>query len=131
MIEPTLGRVAATPRTPPRVASFMSGGVDALTTLRSNRLDYPLDHPAALHDGFFLFGFNTYDFDANEPVPERVEDFETRLARMADIAREARIELIPVFTNVRFLARVLPVLGPARDGRRARRGGARLRRPHQ
>ncbi|HUG36170.1 MAG TPA: hypothetical protein VML54_04415, partial [Candidatus Limnocylindrales bacterium] len=107
-IEPTRGTTPATPRTPPRVASFMSGGIDALTTLRSNRLDFPLDHPAALHDGFFLFGFNTYDFDASEPVPERVEDFEIRLARMAGIAREARIELIPVFTNVRFLARDFP-----------------------
>jgi hypothetical protein len=107
-IEPTRGTAPATPRKAPRVASFMSGGIDALTTLRSNRLDFPLDHPAALHDGLFLFGFNTYDFDAHGPVPERVEDFETRLARMADIAREAQIELIPVFTNVRFLARDFP-----------------------
>ena len=83
----------------------MSAGIDALATLRCNRRDFPLDHPAAIRDSFFLFGFNTYDFDAGGPVGERVEDFQCRLARMSDLAREARIELIPVSTNVRSLAR--------------------------
>jgi len=34
VIEPTLGFHATQRRTPPRAASFMSGGIDALATLR-------------------------------------------------------------------------------------------------
>lgn len=104
-IEASGGFRPAVPRTPPRVASFMSGGIDALATLRSNRLDYPLDHPASIQDCFFLFGFNTYDFNPSGPVAERVEDFERRVIRMENLAREARINLIPVYTNVRFIAK--------------------------
>jgi len=104
-IEASGGCRPALPRTPPRVASFMSGGIDALATLRCNRLDYPLDHPASIQDCFVLFGFNTYDFSADGPVAGRVEDFERRVTRMENLAREARINLIPVYTNVRFIAK--------------------------
>jgi hypothetical protein len=104
-IETTMGFRPSMPRTPPRVASFMSAGVDALATLRCNRLDYPLSHPASVRDCVFFLGFNRHDFRANGPVPERLQDFERRLARMADLAHEAQINLIPVQTNVRFFAR--------------------------
>jgi hypothetical protein len=104
-IEPTGGFAPAQPRTPARVAAFMSGGIDALATLRSNRLNFPLDHPASIQDGFFFFGFTRHDFDGGEPVPERAEDFQRRLARMAGLAREARITLIPVYSNIRSIAR--------------------------
>ena len=104
-IEASGGVRPTVPRTPSRVASFMSAGIDALATLRCNRLDYPLDHPASIQDCFFLFGFNTYDFSASGPVAERLDDFERRVARMENLAREARINLIPVYTNVRFIAK--------------------------
>ena len=104
-IEATMGFRPSVLRTPPRVASFMSAGVDALATLRCNRMDYPLNHPASVRDCFFFLGFNRYDFDANGPVPERLQDFEKRLARMSELACEAQINLIPVQTNARFFAR--------------------------
>jgi hypothetical protein len=55
-IEPT--ESFAPPMSPSlsRTASFLSGGVDALATVRSNRLDFPLDHPGSIADGFFVHG---------------------------------------------------------------------------
>ena len=58
-----------------------------------------------IRDCFFFLGFNRYDFDAYGPVPERLQDFERRLERMSELAREAQINLIPVHTNIRFFAR--------------------------
>jgi len=105
VIEPTLGFHATQRRTPPRAASFMSGGIDALATLRCNRLDFPLDHPASIRDCFFFLGFNRNDFDATGPVRDRLLDFQRRLDRMSVVAREARVNLIPLHTNIRFIAR--------------------------
>jgi hypothetical protein len=105
VIESTVGFHPSVPRTPSRVATFMSAGVDSLATLRCNRLDYPLNHPASVRDCFFFLGFNRHDFDANGPVPERLQDFETRLERMSELAHEAQINLIPVHTNIRFFSR--------------------------
>lgn len=104
-IEATSGFYPSFPRTPPRTASFMSAGIDALATLRCNRRDFPLDHPASIRDGFFFLGFNRHDFDSEAPVAERVRDFERRLQRMSALAREAQINLIPVHTNIRFIAK--------------------------
>ncbi len=104
-IEPSRGFQVARPSTPPRVASFMSAGIDALATLRCNRLEVPLDHPAAIRDCFFFFGFTRHDYDAEGPVPERVADFERRLARLSELAAEARITIIPIHSNLRSLAR--------------------------
>lgn len=104
-IEPSRGFQAARPGTSHRVAAFMSAGIDALATLRCNRLDIPLDHPAAIRDCFFFFGFTRHDYDANGPVPERVADFERRLARLSEVAAEARVTIIPIHSNLRSLAR--------------------------
>jgi hypothetical protein len=68
-------------------------------------LDFPLDHPAAIRDCFFFFGFTRYDFDVKGPVPERATDFERRLARLSELAREARITIIPISSNLRSLSR--------------------------
>lgn len=59
--ESTLGFHPSVPRTPPRVASFMSAGVDALATLRCNRLDYPLNHPASVRATASSWGFINQD----------------------------------------------------------------------
>lgn len=52
-VEATKGFAPALPNSDGRTASFMSGGVDALTRLRRNRLDFPLEHPASIRDCFF------------------------------------------------------------------------------
>lgn len=105
LIEATSGFSPSIPRIPPRAGSFMSAGIDALATLRCNRQDFPLDHPASIRDCFFFLGFNRHDFDTDGPVPERLQDFELRLDRISALAREAQINMIPVHTNIRFIAK--------------------------
>ena len=90
--------VEATPRTvvsrtPDRAGSFLSGGIDALATLRGNRLHYPRDHPASIRDGIIVYGLEV----------EQPEAFEKVLDNLAPIARDADVTLIPVYTNVRAL----------------------------
>lgn len=102
-IEPTRGFAATVVRREPRAASFLSGGIDALSLLRRNRLDYPSDHPAFIRDGMLLFGLNSYDADAEGPRPERVAAFESHVQRMTSFAEEAGAALIPIRTNIRAL----------------------------
>jgi len=87
-----------------RVASLLSGGVDGLTTLRQNRLDYPLDHPESIRACITLFGINTFDVNDDGPVPERLVAFEALLQRLRGLAEAEHFELHPVHTNIRSLA---------------------------
>ncbi len=99
VIEPSKGFQTSSPRLPGRTAQFFSGGVDALTTLRRNRLMYPGDHPRSIRDGLFVFGFHSSDFAEDQPVPERVASWERALERMGTVAGDAGIELHPLRTN--------------------------------
>jgi len=101
MLEPTLGFVAPTPRRDARTASFLSGGVDGLTALRTNRLDFPRAHPASIRDGLLLFGANDFEMEADAPVPERLAAFERLTARLDALAAAEDFTLIPLHTNVR------------------------------
>jgi hypothetical protein len=95
------------PTTPPphrRVATQLSGGVDGLTTLRRNRLDYPLDHPESIRGCITLFGINTFDVDVNGPVRLRLDAFDALLQRLQGLAEAEQFALHPVWTNVRSLA---------------------------
>ena len=83
-----------------RVGSFLSGGVDSLATLRVNRLNFPLDHPRSIKDCLFVHGF---DIDGLERSGEEIGIYERTIALLSPIAKEARITLIPVFTNIRHL----------------------------
>lgn len=101
-IEPTEGFAPTVARSEPRAASFLSGGVDALSLLRSNRLDYPADHPGFIRDCIVLFGLNTYDLDASgAPRPERVAAFEANTLRMTWLADSVGATVIPMRTNIR------------------------------
>ena len=102
-IEPTHGFAPTNPRREPRAACFLSGGIDALSLLRSNRLEYPAEHPSFIHDGFLLFGLNTFDADTNGPRPERLAVFEAHERRMKPFAEGAKVTLIPMRTNIRAL----------------------------
>ncbi len=102
-IEPEGGFVPTRPRSEPRTACFLSGGVDGLAALRANRLDYPRDHPDSIHDCLLLFGANNYEFDAAGPVAERLAAFEKLEQRLAGLAESEDFELIPIHTNARLL----------------------------
>jgi hypothetical protein len=89
------------PRTPPRAAAFVTGGVDSLSVLRENRLAYPLDHPAAIRDGIFLFGWNAQSFDGQVPRPERLRAWGEQRSRLERLGAASGWTLLPVRTNAR------------------------------
>jgi hypothetical protein len=100
-IEPTQGFAPTVPSLEPRAASFFSGGIDALSLLRCNRLDYPSSHPGFIRDCILLFGVNSYDADAAGPKPDRLAAFESHARRMGAFVEQAGATLIPIHTNIR------------------------------
>lgn len=88
------------PRTSPRAGFFFSGGVDSLATLRHNRIRFPKTHPGYIKDGFTIYGIEGYDSDKPE---EQLEAFHLHLEAINTVAKDAGIELIPVYTNVKSL----------------------------
>ncbi|MBW1954173.1 MAG: hypothetical protein JRI76_08520 [Deltaproteobacteria bacterium] len=83
-----------------RAALFLSGGIDSLAALRVNRRTHPLDHPGAVKDGFVLHGF---DIGGVVRRGMKYPVFHRTLEALEPVAREARLVLIPVFTNIRHL----------------------------
>jgi hypothetical protein len=102
-IEPTRGFAPTIARGEPRAACFMSGGIDALSLLRANRLEYTAEHPSFLRDGILLFGLNSFDADAAGPKADRLAAFEAHVRRMTSFAETVHLTLTPVRTNIRAL----------------------------
>jgi len=100
-IEASDGFAPLVPRTPPRVAAFVSGGVDSLSMLRANRLAHALEEPASIRDALHLFGWHTDDFDGQTPRPERLRVYGERHARLARFAAATGLTLVAVRTNAR------------------------------
>ena len=76
-----------------RAGMFFSGGIDALATLRRNRLNFPPEHPGAIKDGVVVFGLEI----------DKEESYNILLDSMKDVALDARMNIMPVYTNVRYL----------------------------
>lgn len=85
-----------TPGTPERTGLFFSGGIDSLATLRANRLNFPFEHPGSIKDGLLIYGQNIES-------DNRPGSFERAVSTLSDVARDAGITLIPVYTNIRDL----------------------------
>jgi hypothetical protein len=100
-IEATRGFMPGMPRNGGRVASFQSGGVDALATLRSNRLDVPLEHPASIKDCLMIHGLDLGDW--HESMDENLESFEYARDQLDKLGQAEHFKLIPVYTNLRHL----------------------------
>ena len=79
--------------TPTRAGCFFTGGIDSLATVRRNRLAFPVDHPSAFQDAIIIYGL-----EVDQP-----EAFEDVLRALSVIAEDARLNLLPVYTNVRSL----------------------------
>ena len=69
---------------------FLSGGIDSLYTLRSNRLHYPLDHPGSIKDALLVSGLEVRD-------PEKFGYVEKHIR---SVAKDADVNLIPIHTNI-------------------------------
>ena len=81
-------------------ASFLSGGIDSLATLRANRLDFPLDHPRSIKDCLFVHGF---DIGGTHHGGHETGAYLEAWKSLEVIAADAQVTLIPVRTNVRLL----------------------------
>ena len=84
----------------PRAAMVFSGGIDSLVTLRLNRQQYAEGHPGAIRDGFIIHGF---DIGGVMERGMKYHVFDRARESLAAVADEARISLIPVYTNIRHL----------------------------
>ncbi len=73
-----------------RSGFFFSGGIDSLFILRENRLNFSLEHPGSMKDGILVYGLEVDSPKAFEPV----------LISLKDLAYEANINLIPIYTNI-------------------------------
>jgi len=85
-----------TPPTPERAGQFFSGGIDSLSALRANRLNYPLEHPGSIKDCLLIHGW------AVKPG-SRLETFDQAIQSLSKVTQDAGAALIPVFTNIRSL----------------------------
>ena len=83
-----------------RTGMFMSGGMDSLAALRLNRLNYPESHPGFVKDSFFLHGF---DIGGVVERGMKYHVFERAKEAIYKITNDAKVELIPVYTNIRHL----------------------------
>ncbi len=84
---------ASTDTSSKRAGFFFSGGVDSLATLRVNRLNYPDGHPGSIKDGLLIGGLEV----------DRRDIFERVQLSLKDIADDADITMVPVYTNLRNL----------------------------
>lgn len=73
-----------------RAAIFFSGGVDATASLRLNRLKFPSDHPRYIRDGLIVNGISN----------TTRENFEKAVTSLSVVAKDANINLIPIYTNI-------------------------------
>ncbi|MGH9443932.1 MAG: hypothetical protein ACRD16_16830 [Thermoanaerobaculia bacterium] len=99
-IESQAGERAPEPRAPARAAFFLSGGVDSMHLLLTNRAKFPLEHPASFRDAVFVYG---RDFPGAEDSPEARDFLRRSLENLNPLAREQALELVPVGSNARVL----------------------------
>jgi hypothetical protein len=101
MVEATKGFAPSLPREGPRAAMFFSGGIDALSLLRLNQLEYPATHPGRIRDCILLFGVGRDEFTLTDAQSERLKEFHSYNSRMAAFAESATVTIIPFYTNIR------------------------------
>ncbi|WP_048825590.1 hypothetical protein [Hymenobacter sp. DG25B] len=83
-------------------ASFLSGGIDSLCTLRLNHLQFPEGHPQRIKEGVMVFGFDIAG-QSHELNTDHEQQFEIALEALEQIATGAGINLVPIYTNIRYL----------------------------
>ncbi len=96
---PTLNELDSS-NTKKTVGLFLSGGVDSLYSLRINRLSFPVNHHSSISDCFLVHGFDIYH---DESMDKKFETFDRALISLRTIASDAKVNLIPVYTNIRHL----------------------------
>jgi hypothetical protein len=85
-------------------ASFLTGGVDSLATLRSNRLNIPRSHPQSIDKNILMYGVDIgLGGRSSEEKDTSKQKFQEVKRALAPITKSAGTALIPVYTNIRNL----------------------------
>jgi len=63
-------------------------------------LTIPEDHPARIRRCFVVYGF---DIGWSKEAPAKTESFERAVEHLRDVAEDAGVEIVPVYTNVRHI----------------------------
>lgn len=100
-IQATGGFAQKARREPARIAVFLSGGVDSLSLLFSNRREPSREGASRVQDAIHLFGWHSDDFEGPTPRPERVRMWREQQARLEGLAESLSCAVVPVRTNVR------------------------------
>jgi hypothetical protein len=79
-----------TPDKSERAGVFISGGLDSFAALRSNRLNFPPEHPRSFKDGLVVYGFHM----------EEPDSFKQVLDALSEVAKEVGITPIAISTNL-------------------------------
>lgn len=99
-IESASGERASEARSPAHAAFFLSGGVDSLHLLRTNRAQLPLSHPGSFRTALFVYG---RDFPGAEESAESRNFLDRSRENLAPLARESGFEIVPIGSNARQL----------------------------
>ena len=114
------GTGTSKPQTIPGAAFCFTGGIDSLTVLRRNRMDFLPHHAGYLRDGVLVFGLEVQRLDAFEHV--------------ADVLRRcataAGISMVPVYTNIQDLDKDWTFWQNEFEAAGTRVGGTRAAHPH-
>jgi len=85
-------------------ASFLTGGIDSLATLRNNRVNIPQSHPQSIEKNIFVYGMDGgLGGRASEDGKTSRQKFQEACDALVPITSSADTELIPVYTNIRGL----------------------------
>lgn len=85
-----------------RAGVFLSGGIDSLGILRHNRLNFQSEHPRSFKDGLVInTGMSSEWFFRKRK--DQLDIFQERLISLCEVAEDANLTLIPVYTNIRYL----------------------------
>ncbi len=83
-----------------RAGMFLSGGIDSLASLRLNRMLFSQQHQDYIQDCLLLHGF---DIGGVIQRGAKYHVFERAKRHMAEVAKDAGVTLLPVYTNIRHL----------------------------
>ena len=83
-----------------RAGLFLSGGMDSLAALRVNQKTYPEQHPGSIKDCLLVHGF---DIGGVIERGMKYHVFDRAKVALSKIAKDAKVTLIPVYTNIRHL----------------------------
>ncbi len=83
-----------------RAGLFLSGGMDSLAALRINKKTYPEQHPGSIKDCLLVHGF---DIGGVIQRGMKFHVFDRAKMALSEVAKDAKVTLIPVYTNIRHL----------------------------